>query len=177
MTEVSPTSKLRHLLYPKCPYNNSIVILVSRVGVIALGTVGLRFLHIWVAIVYLVYSVIYNFLIWPIIHCQYCYYKVKKNVKDKVNGKIIQNHLTIVEWKKTYLANHIKCGKRWGSPNLMILSLGPIILIILSLFVSFSIIALLSLIGFIALLVLFGIYMRRKICPTCAFMKECHAAF
>ena len=151
--------------------------MILRIGVIALGTFGLSFLNLCVAMVYLGYSIVFNLLVWPIIHCQYCYYKVKKTTLDNENGKIVQNLLPIDEWKKVYLPKHIKCGKTWGSPNLMILCLGPILLIILSLFMSFSIIALLSLMGFIALLAVFGIYMRRKVCPTCAFMKECHAAF
>jgi len=128
-------------------------------------------------LVYSIYSVVYNLLIWPIIHCQYCYYKVNETTVDKENRKIVQNLLPIDEWKKMYLPKHIKCGKKWGAPNLIILWIGPVFLIILSFFVSFSIIALLSLIGFISLLAVFGIYMRRKVCPTCAFMKECHAAF
>ncbi|MFX0209442.1 MAG: hypothetical protein ACFFDT_25885, partial [Candidatus Hodarchaeota archaeon] len=81
------------------------------------------------------------------------------------------------DWKETYLSKHVACGKRWGSPNLMILWLGPIVLIPISLLLNFSMIALLSLIGFIGSLAVFGIYMRKVVCPTCAFMEECHAAF
>ncbi|MFX0209375.1 MAG: hypothetical protein ACFFDT_25550, partial [Candidatus Hodarchaeota archaeon] len=62
------TLDFRHLLYPKCPYNDSVIILVTRLGVIALGTIGLSFLNIWVGILYLVYSVVFNVLIWPIKH-------------------------------------------------------------------------------------------------------------
>jgi membrane protein YdbS with pleckstrin-like domain len=177
MTIVQQTSDLRHLLYPKCPYNDSVVVLVSRLGVLALGSIGISFLNVWVAVVYLVYSVVFNLLVWPIIHCQYCYYKVKETTVDKEDGKTVQNLLPLDEWKETFLPKHVECGKRWGSPNLMILWLGPIILMILSLIISFSIFALLSLLGFIGVLAINLIYIRQKVCPTCAFMEECHAAF
>lgn len=177
MTIVQQTSDLRHLLYPKCPYNDSVVVLVSRLGVLALGSIGISFLNVWVAVVYLVYSVVFNLLVWPIIHCQYCYYKVKETTVDKEDGKTVQNLLPLDEWKETFFPKHVEYGKRWGSPNLMILWLGPIILMILSLIISFSIFALLSLLGFIGVLAINLIYIRQKVCPTCAFMEECHAAF
>jgi hypothetical protein len=72
---------------------------------------------------------------------------------------------------------HVACGKKWGSPNFIILWFGPIVLIIISFFLNFSIFALISLLGFIGVLAVLGIHMRWKVCPTCAFMEECHAAF
>ncbi|MFX0181906.1 MAG: hypothetical protein ACFE95_02390 [Candidatus Hodarchaeota archaeon] len=177
MTKIQQTSDLRHLLYPKCPYNDSVVVLVSRLSVIALGTIGLSFLNVWASVVYLVYSIVFNLLVWPIIHCQYCYYKVKETTVDKVSGKSVQNPLPLDEWKETYLPKHVECGKKWGSPNLMILWLGPIVLITISFFISFSLYALLLLVGFIILLAVQLIYIRKKVCPTCVFMEECHAAF
>ncbi len=116
MTELSQTFNLRNLLYPKCPYNNSVVILILRIGVIALGTFGLSFLNLCVAKVYLVYSIVFNLLVWPIIHCQYCYYKVKKTTLDNENGKIVQNLLPIDEWKKYTCQNTLNAGKHGDPP-------------------------------------------------------------
>ncbi|UCG00812.1 MAG: hypothetical protein JSW11_14480 [Candidatus Heimdallarchaeota archaeon] len=177
MTELKQPFSLRHTFYPKCPYNDSVVILISRLGVIVLGTLGLSFLNVLVAGIYLLYSVIYNILIWPIIHCQYCYYKVKGPAADSENGGVTFDLLPLEEWKESYLHRHVTCGKKWGTPNLVILWLGPILLIPISFFVNFSVIALLSLISFIGFLAIFGIYMRKRVCLKCAFMEECHAAF
>jgi hypothetical protein len=155
------------MLYPSCPYNNSVILLILRLAVIVLGTVGLSFLNIWIAGGYLLYSIVYNVFVWPVIHCQYCYYKVKENNKL----------LPLEEWKKAYLDKHVACGKRWGTPNLMILWLAPIILIGISLILNFSLYALISLISFIVVLAGLGLYTRWRVCLTCAFQKECHAAF
>ena len=167
MIEVSQTSKIRHLLYPRCPYNDSVILFVLRVSVVVCGSIGLIFFNVWIAGVYLLYSVLFNVFIWPIVHCQHCYYKVKEN----------NDLLPLEEWKESHLDKHVACGKRWGSPNLMILWLVPIVLIGISLFLNFSLYALISLIIFILALVGIGIYTRVKVCPTCAFMEECHASF
>ena len=153
------------------------VVLLSRIGVIALGTVGLTFFNEWIAGLYLLYSVIYNVVIWPAIHCQYCYYKVKQPVAENGNKRIVNDLLPKDEWVKSYLPKHVKCGKRWGMPNLTILWFSPIILIGISLLEDFSIYAVIYLIGFIVMLAIQGIYTRYGICPNCAFVEECHAAF
>jgi membrane protein YdbS with pleckstrin-like domain len=176
MTKIQQTIDLRHLFYPKCPYNNSIILLVLRISQIALGTVGLSVINVWVAVVYLLYSVVFNLLAWPVKHCRYCYYKVKEFTVDKKNGKTSLTLLPIDEWKKSYLEKHVACGKKW-SKNLFVLWLGPIVLIGISFFLDFSIFALISLISFIGVLAVTLIYTRWKVCPTCAFMEECHAAF
>jgi hypothetical protein len=149
-------------VFPKCPFYNSVLLLVLLLGLIALGTVGLSFLNFWVAIVYVIYAVLFYFLVMPLKHCQYCYYKVKEAAKGK--------------WKESYLKKHVDCGKKWAV-NFFILWFGPIVLIGISFFLSFSIYALISLIGFIIMLAIMVIYLRRKICPTCAIVDECHAAF
>jgi hypothetical protein len=173
MTEVNHID-IRHLFYPKCPYN-SVLLLGLRLGLIALGTVGIYFLNVWIAVMYLLYAVVFFFAM-PAKHCQYCYYKVREPTLDRENGKTRMELLPIDEWKESYLKKHVDCGKKWGF-NFIILWLGPIVLIGISLFLNFSIVALLSLIGFIGSLAVMLMYMRWKVCPTCAIMDECHAAF
>ncbi|MHA2105652.1 MAG: hypothetical protein ACW981_19670 [Candidatus Hodarchaeales archaeon] len=176
MAGATKSIDLRNIFYPKCPYNDSMFLLMLRLSVIVLGTIGISFFNIWVAVVYLTYSVVYNLLVWPVIHCQYCYYKVKVPKNDKDGGNVIEL-LPLDKWKESYLQKHVDCGKKWGSPNLMILWLGPIGLIVISFFLNFSLHAILTLIAFIVTLAGIGIYTRYKICPTCAFMEECHANF
>jgi hypothetical protein len=112
--------------------------------------------------------------VWPVIHCPHCYYKVKAPRIEKEN---IVELLPVNKWKESYLKKHVDCGKKWGSPHFMILWLGPIVLIGISFFLSFSIFALISLISFIVVLAVMLIQARWKVCPTCAIMEECHAAF
>ena len=71
----------------KCPYNKSVIVWVSRLGMMVLGTVGLIFLNIWVAVVYLLYSVVFTFWVMPVLHCKYCYYNVKETTMENKNGK------------------------------------------------------------------------------------------
>ncbi|MHA1978924.1 MAG: hypothetical protein ACW98I_18620 [Candidatus Hodarchaeales archaeon] len=177
MTEVQQTFDLRHLLYPKCPYNNSVLVLVLRLSLIALGTVGLIFFNVWIAVVYLAYSIVWNLLAWPIKHCQYCYYKVKAPPKiDEKTGKRVAELLPLDVWKESYLHKHVECGKKW-SKNLFVLWLLPIVLIPISFLFDFSLFAFIILISFIVVLAGSLGYTRWKICPTCAFMEECHASF
>lgn len=176
MTEVNQPLDLRHLVYPKCPYNNSILLLGLRLGLIALGTVGIYYLHVWIAVVYFLYSVVFFFWAMPVKHCQYCYYKVREPTGDRKEGKTIGKLLPLDLWKESYLQKHVDCGKKWGF-NFIILWLGPIVLIGISFFVNFSLSALISLIGFLGLLAVMVIYVKWKVCPTCAFMDECHASF
>ena len=160
----------------KCPYNNSVVNTVSRLGLMAIGTVGIIFFNLWVALVYLIYSVLFNFLLFPTKHCQYCYYAVKKTTTDSETGKTIEKLLPKEQWKESCLEKHVECGKKW-SINFYVLWFVPIVLIIISFFFSFSILALLTLIGFIAVLALMLYYTRRKICPKCVIVEECHSSF
>jgi hypothetical protein len=162
-------------IFPKCPFNKSVLQLV-KLALIALGTLGLYFLNLWIAVVYLIYSVVFYFLAMPLWHCQYCYYKVKVTAMDRKTGKTMVKLLPVDKWKESYLKKHVNCAKKWGF-NFFILWLGPIVLIGILFFLSFSIFALMSLIGFIVVLVVMLIYMKRKVCPTCAIVDECHASF
>ena len=175
MTENQPPN-LRHLFYPKCPYNDSVLQLVLKLSLMAFGTVGLTFLNRWIAVVYLLYFIVFFFVAMPVKHCQYCYYKVKEPTIDKKEGKTIMKLLPVDTWKESYLQKHVDCGKKWGF-NFFILWLGPPVLIGISLFLNFSIGALISLLGFIGVLTVMIIYMKKKVCPTCAIMEECHTSF
>jgi len=161
----------------KCPYNKSVLLWVFRLGLMVLGTVGLIFLNIWVAVMYLLYTIVFSFWAMPVIHCKYCYYNVTETTIDEKNGKTVMKLLPIDEWKESYLKKHVKCAKKSFPPLYILLWLLPIILISISFFVNFSIIALLSLIGFIALLTITLLYTKWKVCPTCAFVDECHSSF
>jgi disulfide bond formation protein DsbB len=160
----------------KCPYNKPVLQWVLRLGMMVLGTVGLIFLNLWVSVAYLIYYAVFFFLAMPLKHCQYCYYKVKETTIDRKNGKTIVKLLPKDKWKESYLKKHIACGKKWGF-NFIIIWFFPIVGIVISFFLSFSIVALLSLIGFIVMLAVMFIHMKWKVCPTCAIMDECHAAF
>ena len=58
MSEEYQTLYARNLYFPKCPYNNSVFQWVLRLGLLVLGTVGLTFLNLWVAVAYLTYFVV-----------------------------------------------------------------------------------------------------------------------
>ncbi|MFX0124357.1 MAG: hypothetical protein ACFFAE_12015 [Candidatus Hodarchaeota archaeon] len=176
MTVIKQNLDLRHLLYPSCPYNNSVIVLALRLSLIALGTVGITFFNIWVAVLYLVYSAWFNLFVWPIKHCQYCYYKIREASVDGDTGKTILTLLSIDEWKETQLEKHVDCAKKWFFHS-YILWLGPIVLIPISFLWNFSPFALISLIGFIGVLAGTLSYVRFRVCKTCAFMEECYAAF
>ncbi|MHA1935645.1 MAG: hypothetical protein ACW97A_10205 [Candidatus Thorarchaeota archaeon] len=158
---VEQTSKPSPAFFPKCPYNR-LELFVMRLALMVLSTAGLYFFNPWVAGVFLIYSIAYNFWAMPIRHCRYCYYQIKETTMD--------------EWRESYLEKHVDCGKRW-QVNFAILWFVPIILIGISLFLNFSPIALLSLIGFIAVLVVMGVHMKRNVCSACAIVDDCHSAF
>ncbi|MFQ5976781.1 MAG: hypothetical protein ACE5OZ_01465 [Candidatus Heimdallarchaeota archaeon] len=176
MTEVHQPLYARNLYFPKCPYYTPIFQWILRLGLMALGTVGLSFFNVWVAVLYLIYSV--GFFLWamPVKHCQHCYYSVKDTAIDSKTGKTIETLLPLDKWKDSYLQKHVECGKKWGY-NFLILWFLPIFLIGISLFLSFSVLALIFLIGFIVVLAATLIHMKWKVCPTCAIMEECHASF
>ena len=159
----------------KCPYHKSVLVWIFRLGQMAFGTVGLIYLNSWVAVLYLLYSIVFTFWAWPVKHCKNCYYNV--TTIDKKNGKTIMRLLPMDEWKKSYLRKHVDRGKKLFPPLALLLWLLPIILIGISFFWNFSIVTLLSIIGFIVMLAVMLLYVRWKVCPTCAFMEECHAAF
>ena len=176
MTEVNQPLDLRNMLYPKCPFNDSVLLLVLRLGLIALGTVGISFLNVWIAVVYLICSDGFFFVVSPVKHCQYCYYKVKETPLDRKKRKSIGKLLPVDKWKESYLNKHVNCAKKWGF-NFIILWLGPIILIGISFFLNFSLFALIFLIGFIVVIAIMMTHMKRHVCPTCAIKDECHSSF
>ncbi|MCP4762832.1 MAG: hypothetical protein GY870_13720 [archaeon] len=158
-----------------CPYHKSVIVWLFRLSHIVLGTVGLINFNVWVAGLYLIYSIVFTFWAWPVKHCEHCYYSVAKI--DTMNGRTVKKLLPLDEWKEFELEKHVACGKNLFPPLGFLLWLLPIVLIGISLFLNFSIIPLLSLIGFIVGIGgMFG-YVRLKVCPVCAIMEECHAAF
>jgi hypothetical protein len=146
----------------KCPFYNSVINLVLTIVIMVLGTIGIYFLNLWISVVYFVYFIVFFFIAMPLKHCQYCYYKVKETTLDK--------------WRESYLQKHVNYAKKWGF-NFFVLWFAPIILIVISFFLNFSIYALISLIGFIIVLVVMMIHIRWKVCPKCAIVDECHSAF
>ena len=146
----------------KCPFYNSVTNLILTIFIMVLGTIGIYFLNLWISVLYLIYFTVFFFLAMPLKHCQYCYYKVKETTLDK--------------WRESYLQTHVNYAKKWGF-NFFLLWFSPIILIVISFFLNFSIYALGSLIGFIIVLAVMLIHMRWKVCPKCAIVDECHSAF
>ena len=168
-------SKLFFLgIFPKCPFYKPVPLLII-LGFIALGTVGIYFLNLWVAVGYLIYSILFYFLVMPFTICKYCYFKVKETTIDRKKGKTIETLLPLDKWRESYLKKHV--GQKYWTVFMSIIWFLPIVLIGISFFLNFSIFALLSLIGFIVALVGFILYLLRKKCPTCAIKDECHSSF
>ena len=175
MTE-EKQSKLSFLgIIPRCPYYNPLNILFI-ILLIAFGTIGLYFLNLWAAIVYLIYAISWYFLVMPGVHCQHCYYKTKVTTVDSTTGKPRENLMPKEQWVESWLQKHVECGKKWGV-GFYISWFIPIILMIMSFFLSFSIFALISLIGFVGMLAGTLGYVRYIVCPKCPIKDECHAAF
>ena len=105
--------------------------------------------------------------------CKFCYFKVKETTVDK--RKTIEKLLTVDKWRESYLEKHVG-QKNWVIFMIIVWFL-PIVLVVISFFLNFSIIALISLIGFIVVLVGNYFYMLRVKCPTCAIRDECHSSF
>ncbi len=169
-------SKLFFLgIFPKCPFYKLLPLLFI-IAQTVLGTLGIYFLNLWVAVVYLIYAILWYFLVQPIVHCKYCYYKSTETKVDSSTGKSIEKLLSKELWLESCFQKHVECGKKW-SPVMMISWFLPIILIVISLFLNFSIVALILLISFIGVVAAGLAHMRWKVCPTCVFVKECHEAF
>ncbi len=174
---VEQKSKLTFLgIFPKCPYYTSLLVFILTLALIALGTVGLYFLNFWVAVGYVIYSLVYIFIAMPIKHCQYCYYKVQDPTIDSKTGKPIGKLLSLDKYHESFFPKHVICAKKWAY-NLFIIWFLPIVLIVISFFLNYSLIALIALIGFIIVLAVQLIYTRQKVCTTCAIQEECHASF
>jgi len=161
-------------IFPKCPFYKPVPVLIILV-LIALGTWGTYYLNLWAAVTYLIFSILFYFLVMPFTMCKYCYYNVIEPTIDKEQGKTIEKLLSVDNWRVAYLHKHV--GQKNWTFFMSIIWLLPIPLIIISFFLNFSIIAFLSLIGFIGVLVGNYYYMLRKKCPTCAIQEECHSSF
>ena len=161
-------------IFPKCPFYKPVPLLIILVF-IALGTVGIYFLNLWAAVAYLIYSILFYFLVMPFTICKYCYFKVKETAIDKEKGKTIEKLVSIDKWRESYLKKHV--GQKNWTFLMVIIWFLPIVLIVISFFLNFSIFAVISLIGFILALVGFILYLLRKKCPTCAMQEECHSSF
>jgi hypothetical protein len=168
-------SKLFFLgIFPKCPFYKPVPVLIILV-LIALGTWGIYYLDLWAAVAYLIYSILFYFLAMPFTICKYCYFKVKETTIDKEKGETIEKLLSLDKWRESYLKKHV--GQGGWTVFMSIIWLLPIVLIVISFFLNFSIFALISLIGFIFVLVGNFFYMLKKKCPTCAIQDECHSSF
>lgn len=168
-------SKLFFLgIFPKCPFYKPVPLLII-LALIALGTVGIYFLNLWVSVGYLIYSIVFYFLAMPLTICKYCYFKVKETTIDRDTGETIVKLLPLDKWRESYLKKHV--GQKYWAVFMSIIWLLPIVLIVISFFLNFSIFALIFLIGFIVVLVGNYFHMLRKVCTTCAIMDECHSSF
>ena len=162
-------------IFPKCPFYKSIQNILIILVLISLGTLGIYFLNQWAAVGYFVYSMVFYFLAMPFTICKYCYYKVKETKKDNETGKTVEKLLSVDKWSESHLKKHV--GQKNWTGLMTIVWFGPIILTAISFFFNFSIFALISLIGFIVVLVGSIIYLLKKKCPKCAIKEECHASF
>ena len=162
-------------IFPKCPFYKSVQAVLIILALIVLGTVGIYFLSLWAAVGYLIYSIVFYFLAMPLTLCKYCYFKVKETTIDRDTGETIVRLLPLDKWRESYLKKHV--GQKYWTVFISIIWLLPIVLIVISFFLNFSIFALISLIGFIVVLVGNYFYMLRKKCPTCAIKEECHSSF
>ncbi len=161
-------------IFPKCPFFKPVPLLIILV-LISFGTWGISYLNFWVAMVYLIYSILFYFLVMPLTVCKYCYFKVKETIVDEEKGKTVEKLLSVDKWSKSHLHMHVG-QKNWALLMFLIWFL-PIVLIIISFFIDFSIFAVIALIGFTAVVAGNYLYMIRVKCPTCPIREECHSSF
>ena len=84
-------SELLYLgIFPKCPFYKSLQTILIILVLITLGTIGINFFDLWIAVGYFVYSMLFYFLIMPFKVCKYCYFKVKQTTLDKETGKTVE---------------------------------------------------------------------------------------
>ncbi|NVM27870.1 MAG: hypothetical protein HWN65_03420 [Candidatus Helarchaeota archaeon] len=164
-------SKLFYLgIIPKCEFY-TLVPLTFIFGLIALGTLGIYFLNLWAAVGYSIFSVVFYFVDMPLGMCKYCYYRVKDPSTEGKTEQLLP--------KDNWVASHLKlhAGQKYWSYFMMIVWFLPPVLIIISFFLGFDIIALISLIGFVGVLAVSLINMRRNVCTKCAIKEECWSTF
>ena len=142
----------------KCPLHKDALQMVLNLLMLTFGTLGLYYLHLWFAISYLIYFVLFFFILMPVKACQYCYFNSKG--------------LTIDQWKKDYLDLHEANWKKYGL-GLFALWLLPIIGIITSFFIEFEVNALVALGLFIVMLIASQVNMRKNLCPNCEMLPYC----
>jgi hypothetical protein len=174
MTEVQNTKLFFLGIYPKCPFYKPVPVLIILV-LVSLGTVGINFLNYWVAVGYLIFSLVFYFFVMPFTMCKYCYFRVIETTVGEEKGTTSEKLLTVDEWSKSHL--HLHVGQKGWAGVMAIVWLSPIVLIGASLLLNFSLFALLSLIGFLVVLVGNYFYMVRIKCPTCPIQEECHSSF
>ena len=162
-------------IFPKCPFYKPIRLSII-LAMIVLGTWGISFLNIWIAVAYSIYSFLFFFLVLPLTICKYCYYKVKDTTVDEKKGETFEKLPSVNKWKESYLKKWIGQAKK-VQIFMGIVWLLPIILISISFFLSFRIFALASLIGCIAVLGGNVVYMKWEVCTTCAIKDECQSSF
>jgi hypothetical protein len=168
-------SKLFFLrIFPKCPFYKPLPVLIILV-LVSLGTVGINYLNYWAAMGYLVFSLLFYFLIMPLTMCRFCYFKVTETTSNEENGKTTEKLLSVDQWSKSHL--HLHVGQKGWAFVMAIVWFAPIVLIGYSLFLNFSSFALLSLIGFLGMVVGNYFYMLRVKCPSCPIQEECHSSF
>ena len=162
-------------IFPKCPFFGSITALLIIVMLITLGTIGMSYLNYWAAVGYLSYSLLFYFFAMPQTMCKYCYFKIKESTTNEEKGEPIENLLPVDQWSKSFLHMHV--GQKGWSYAMAIVWLAPIFLIGASLFLNFSLSALLALFGFLVVLVSNFFFMVRIKCPTCSIQKQCYSSF
>ena len=156
-------------IYPKCPFYRSVRLLIV-LSMIVVGSWGISFLNMWVAVLYSVYSVLFFFLVLPLTICKCCYYKTKETAQT------CEKLLSVDRWREFYLKKWVSQGEKVRF-FMGIIWLLPMVLIFISFFLNFSVIALISFIGCIVVLGGNVIYMNQRVCPTRAIKDECHSSF
>jgi hypothetical protein len=177
MTE-DQKSKFFFLGYiPRCPLYKPIPILIILV-IIALGTWGIYYLNLWVAVAFLIYSLLFCFVLMPFTMCKHCYFRYVITSKDEETGETTKKLMSVDEWGKTLLHKHVS-QKPWSWAMFLIWFL-PIILTIVGISLNYStygLIPLIPLFSLIAVLVGNFFYMLKVKCPTCPIREECHSSF
>jgi hypothetical protein len=141
----------------KCPVAASKSRFMLNLLMVALGAAGLYFLSIWASVAYIVLFFVFFFVIMPLKACQHCYYKVDA---------------TVEEWKEEHLRLHADCMKTWGSA-IFLIWIVPIVGIVVSFFMNFSYVAVICLIGFVAILSYSSVHLRKYVCSHCAIVEVC----
>ena len=156
-------------MYPKCPFYRPVRLLII-LAMIVVGSWVISFLNTWVSVSYSVYSVLLFFLVLPLTICKSCYYKTRETAQT------CERLLSVDKWREMHLKKWVSQGEKVRI-FMGIIWLLPMVLIFISFFFNFSLFALLSLIGCIAVLGGNVLYMNQKVCPTCAINDECHSSF